>query len=102
MQGGLGLAGSVAVNLAGAAMIATLLSLGRAGKTMRGQLCYVAAFNQYINVGFYKGIDLPDPQKLLEGTGKRMRHVKIRQAADLENPALHDLIQASLRDITAS
>ena len=72
------------------------------GKTMRGQLCYVAAFNQYINIGFYNGIDLPDPQKLLEGTGKRMRHVKIRQAADLENPALHDLIQASLQDITAS
>lgn len=37
MQGGLGLAGSVAVNLAGAAMIATLLTLGRAGKTLRGR-----------------------------------------------------------------
>ena len=72
------------------------------GKNMRAQSCYVAVFQHHINVGFYNGIDLPDPRTLMEGTGKRLRHVKIRQADELDNPALHDLIRASLKDVMAS
>ena len=39
---------------------------------------YVNAFRAHANVGFYNGADLPDPADLLEGSGKRMRHVKLR------------------------
>jgi hypothetical protein len=51
MQGGLGLAGSVAVNLAGAAMISTLLVLGRAGKTMRGRFLLWLAAATLVSLG---------------------------------------------------
>jgi len=71
------------------------------GENMMAQLCYVAAFKNHINIGFENGTELADPRMLLEGTGKRLRHVKIRQAEDLDNPALHDLIRASLKDITS-
>jgi hypothetical protein len=47
----------------------------------------------YVNLYFMNGVNLPDPSALLEGNGKRLRHVKIRRAQDLENRALHTLIR---------
>jgi len=49
---------------------------------------YVAAFTSGVNLGFHNGASLHDPQRVLQGTGKRFRHIKIRKAADLENPAV--------------
>jgi hypothetical protein len=50
---------------------------------------------KYVNLYFMNGIDLPDPAGLLTGTGKRMRHVKIKTAGDLRDPALVALIKAA-------
>ncbi len=61
-------------------------------KKMSEQFCYIALFTERINLGFYYGADLPDPQNLLEGTGQTMRHVKIIHPEQLENPALRDLV----------
>jgi hypothetical protein len=47
----------------------------------------------YVNLYFMSGVDLKDPDGLLEGTGKRLRHVKIRTQAALQNAALHALIR---------
>lgn len=47
---------------------------------------------KYVNLYFMKGVELPDPAGLLEGTGKMLRHVKIRAEKDLQNKALHALI----------
>jgi len=47
---------------------------------------------KYVNLYFMRGIELPDPAGLLEGSGKNMRHVKIRSSKDLENKQLHKLI----------
>jgi len=63
---------------------------------------YVNAFKAHINVGFFQGADLPDPLKLLEGTGKRMRHVKLRPSADQHDEALAALIAAAYENIRAS
>jgi hypothetical protein len=60
---------------------------------------YVGAFKAHANVGFYHGADLPDPAHLLEGSGKRMRHVKLRPGKALNDAALGDLISAAYRDI---
>jgi hypothetical protein len=50
-----------------------------------GLLCYIIARATYISLGFYhQGIHLSDPDKLLEGTGERMRHAKIRTPADIK------------------
>jgi hypothetical protein len=43
-----------------------------------------------------RGAELPDPAGLLAGTGKRARHVKLRQMEDVEDPALRDLLDAAL------
>ena len=48
-----------------------------------------------MNLEFADGIDLPDPAHRLEGTGKRMRHVKIRSAPDVQHPALRALLVAA-------
>ena len=60
---------------------------------------YVNAFSAHVNVGFFHGAMLDDPAGLLEGTGKRMRHVKLRWAQQVNAVALRELIAAAYRDI---
>lgn len=60
---------------------------------------YVNAFRAHANVGFYRGAMLPDPAGLLLGSGKRMRHVKLRPGEPLDEAALGALIVAAYRDI---
>jgi hypothetical protein len=60
---------------------------------------YVNAFSTHVNVGFFYGAMLDDPAGLLEGTGKRMRHVKLRWAQHVNAVALSELIAAAYRDI---
>ncbi len=59
---------------------------------------YVGAFTRHVNVGFFMGAFLPDPHGLLEGTGKRMRHVKLRPGVEIDDAALLELIGASYSD----
>lgn len=60
---------------------------------------YVAAFKAHVNVGFFYGMALDDPHGLLEGSGKRMRHVKLRWGKPVNEVALRALIVAAYRDI---
>jgi hypothetical protein len=60
---------------------------------------YVNAFMAHASVGFYYGATLADPAGLLEGAGKRMRHVKLRPGTPLNAEALNDLISAAYNDI---
>ena len=60
---------------------------------------YVNAFTAHVNVGFFHGAMLNDPASLLEGSGKRMRHVKLRYGQSVNSAALNDLIAAAYRDI---
>lgn len=62
---------------------------------------YVAAFKAHVNVGFYFGALLSDPTRLLEGTGKRGRHVKLRPGRDIDAAALAKLVDAAYADIRA-
>ena len=66
-------------------------------KKMSEHFCYVAPFKRHLNLGFFYGAHLPDPQGLLEGKGADLRHVKIRRAEDLEQPALRQLIERASR-----
>jgi len=50
-----------------------------------------------VTFGFLRGTSLPDPAGLLEGTGKNLRHVKLRTAEDLQEPAVRKLIEAAAR-----
>jgi len=60
---------------------------------------YVNAFTAHVNVGFFRGAHLKDPTGLLEGTGKRMRHVKIKPGTAVDSAALGRLIEAAYKDI---
>jgi hypothetical protein len=59
-------------------------------------ICVIMPLKSAVNLGFYRGTELPDPEGLLEGTGKRSRHVKIRSEAEIENPALRALLKAAV------
>jgi hypothetical protein len=60
---------------------------------------YVNAFRDHINVGFFRGAELADPDDLLEGKGRFMRHVKRRPTQALDDPALRRLIAAAYHDM---
>ena len=60
---------------------------------------YVNAFRAHVNVGFFYGAMLDDPAGLLEGAGKRMRHVKLRWAQPANDAALSQLIASAYQDI---
>jgi hypothetical protein len=60
---------------------------------------YVNAFTSHVNVGFFHGAALPDPEGLLEGAGRFMRHVKLRPRTAMNSAALRRLIDAAYLDI---
>jgi hypothetical protein len=60
---------------------------------------YVNAFSAHVNVGFFHGASLPDPAHLLQGSGKSMRHVKLRPGVAPNDAPLRTLIDAAYRDI---
>jgi len=62
---------------------------------------YVNVFTSHVNVGFFQGAALPDPDRLLQGTGKYMRHVKLRPGTATDASALRRLIEMAYSDIKA-
>jgi hypothetical protein len=68
-----------------------------AGSKMSDMVVSIVPHWTYINIQFADGVDLPDPGNHLEGTGKRMRHVKIRNSEDLQNPDVRALLMEAAR-----
>jgi len=62
---------------------------------------YVNAYRDHVNVGFFFGALLKDPARLLEGTGKRGRHVKLWPGRDVDAVALDRLLDTAYADIRA-
>src|SRR5215204_786212 len=60
---------------------------------------YVNAFKAHVHVGFFRGAELADPAGLQEGTGKYMRHVKLRPDDDIDATALIKLIGSAYTDM---
>ena len=61
-------------------------------KKMSEHFCYISVSRNHINLGFMYGAELPDPENLLEGSGKLLRHVRIDSLEQLSNPALRQLL----------
>ncbi|MCA9660891.1 MAG: DUF1801 domain-containing protein [Myxococcales bacterium] len=72
---------------------------GVGAKKMSEHFCYLAPATKHLGLGFFYGADLDDPAGLLEGSGKLLRHVKLREPADLERPALRELLVAASRHL---
>jgi len=71
---------------------------GFSGK-MKDMVCYIATNARHINLGFPRGATLPDPNGVLEGEGKAMRHIKFTSLRDLERPFVRRYIRASMEQL---
>jgi hypothetical protein len=67
------------------------------GTGYKDLICTLLVSKQGVKLGFYKGSELPDPQKLLTGTGKVHRFVEIKTEQDIKKPGLKKLITESLK-----
>jgi hypothetical protein len=68
---------------------------GFSGK-MKDMFCYIATNAKHVNLGFPRGASLADPQRVLEGDGKTMRHIKFGSLGDVERPFVRRYIQAAM------
>jgi hypothetical protein len=62
-------------------------------KGMKDNICAIIVYRDHINLMFTRGVDLKDPQGLLVGTGKAIRHVKMFTVDDVERPGVRALIR---------
>ena len=60
---------------------------------------YVDVYKAHVNVGFFHGVNLDDPSSLLQGSGKAMRHVKLRPFEKVEGAALQGIIVSAFSDM---
>ena len=60
---------------------------------------YVNVFKRHVNVRFFRGAEIADPHRILEGNGKFMRHVKLRPDEDVDATALRQLIETAFADM---
>ena len=65
-------------------------------KKMSEGYCYILPHTNWINLGFYKGADLIDPSKMLEGTGAKLRHIKIKTLVECDDREITKLIKSAL------
>lgn len=64
---------------------------------INGPFAYIKAFTNSVNFGFWRGVDINDPEKLLQGSGEKMRHIKLTSLDDINKPVFTDYIQQAVR-----
>ncbi len=77
-------------------------SYGCGPRKMIDGYAYIMAYRSWVNLGFFRGTSLPDPNGLLEGTGARLRHVKMRSVEDTARQGVRQLIEAALAERRAA
>jgi hypothetical protein len=75
-----------------------ITSYGVGPKKMSEHYVYIGLYKKHVNLGFYHGAALSDPANLLEGTGRRLRHVKIMSAAEAMDPQIKNLIAEAIAE----
>jgi hypothetical protein len=69
------------------------------GKPLKDGFCHIATYTTHVNLGFNRGALLPDPNKVLAGNGKMIRHITIHDESDLERPYLRRYLQAAIEQV---
>ena len=72
------------------------------GKPLKDGFCHIAAYGTHVNLGFNRGALLADPNRLLSGNGKLIRHITIRSEDDLNRPFVRRFLQAAIEQIGAA
>jgi hypothetical protein len=75
-----------------------IASFGVGPKKMSQHYAYIGVHKSHLNLGFYYGTSLKDPAGLLEGSGKKLRHVKISEMAEAKSPAVESLLIQAIAD----
>ena len=75
-----------------------IASFGVGPKKMSEHYAYIAVHASHVNLGLYHGAVLTDRAGLLEGDGKRLRHVKLRDVSSTRNPAIRALLMEAIAD----
>lgn len=75
-----------------------IASFGVGPKKLTEHYAYIAVQGSHINLGFYHGTSLADPKSLLEGTGRELRHVKLRDVASTKNAAVTALLRQAIAE----
>lgn len=71
---------------------------GLGPRKMLDGYAYILPYKTWVNLGLYRGTELPDPEGLLVGSGKKLRHIKMRSIEDAERPAVRVLIEEALAE----
>jgi hypothetical protein len=61
-----------------------------------GPFAYIKAFKKAVNFGFWRGVELEDPKDILEGSGEKMRHVKLASLEDVDEALFADLVKQAV------
>lgn len=70
------------------------------GKPLKDGFCHIVAYSTHVNLGFNRGALLPDPNRVLIGKGKSIRHVTINDQDDLERPFVRRYLQAAIEQVS--
>ena len=63
---------------------------------MKDHAVYIGVYTKHINLGFHRGAGMDDPAGILEGSGKQMRHIKIKSPEDLGTPVIRDYLRRAI------
>jgi len=70
------------------------------GKPLKDGFCHIVTYSSYVNLGFNRGALLPDPHRVLAGTGKLNRHITLHSDEDLERPFIRRYLRAAIEQVT--
>lgn len=76
----------------------SIIGYGIGPKKMTQHFCYIAPQKKYVNLGFYNGANISDPYGILEGNGKKLRHIKIYSVDDCKQQSIYDMILLAMKE----
>jgi Domain of unknown function (DU1801) len=72
------------------------------GKPLKDGFCHIVTYADHVNLGFNRSALLPDPNRILVGKGKSIRHMTIRNHSELENPMVRRYLQAAIEQVSTT
>lgn len=72
------------------------------GRPLKDGFCHIVTYKTHVNLGFNRGALLPDPYRVLAGTGKSIRHITVRNQNELERPIVRRYLQAAIEQVNGS
>jgi hypothetical protein len=78
---------------------AVTIAFSFTGKPLKDGFCHIVTYNAHVNLGFNRGALLADPNRVLSGTGKLIRHITIHTQNELDQPVIRRYIRAAVEQI---